>query len=547
MKIKIFATFFLQFIYISILDAQVTQDWVTRYNSSGNKQDVVSSMVIDDSGNVYVTGYTYTDSYSGDEDFLTIKYNSSGIQQWVQTYNSSLDSTDEASAIAVDNVGNVYVTGSSIGNEWGDLDWVTIKYNSAGIEQWLHRYAPLGSGEPTSIAADKSGFVYVSGGTDNTENGWLQFTTIKYDAAGVPMWITSEPFIGWKVAAMKVDISGNVYVTGPGWLGSLCGDDYNYVTIKYNPSGVKQWESFYNGLTDCSDDESKSIALDGLGNVYVTGSSEGSKYGDNDFLTVKYDSYGNQVWTARYDGPDSLSDDAYSIAVDSSENVFVTGRSNAIATGYDYATIKYNSSGVQKWVQRYDGPSNNDDIPHDLVLDALGNVYVTGQSQQWLNDYVTIKYNFSGVQQWLQRYNGPSSGEDIAVSVKVSSSGNVFVSGTSFGSGTGMDYATIKYSQSPTAVNQSTSNLPAEYLLAQNYPNPFNPVTTIKYSIAKEGNVKLTVYNVIGSKIATIVNEYKPAGNYSIQFNGSNLASGIYLYRLESGNYSTAKKFILMK
>jgi hypothetical protein len=86
-----------------------------------------------------------------------------------------------------------------------------------------------------------------------------------------------------------------------------------------------------------------------------------------------------------------------------------------------------------------------------------------------------------------------------------------------------------------------------DYTLFQNYPNPWNPTTTINYSIAKEGNVKLTVYNALGSKVATIVNEYKPAGNYSVQFNGSNRASGIYLYRLESGNYSAAKKFVLMK
>ena len=84
-------------------------------------------------------------------------------------------------------------------------------------------------------------------------------------------------------------------------------------------------------------------------------------------------------------------------------------------------------------------------------------------------------------------------------------------------------------------------------MLSQNYPNPFNPTTTINYSIPKEGNVRLTIYSAIGKKEATIVNEYKPAGNYSVQFNGSNLASGIYLYRLESGNYSAAKKFILMK
>ena len=98
-----------------------------------------------------------------------------------------------------------------------------------------------------------------------------------------------------------------------------------------------------------------------------------------------------------------------------------------------------------------------------------------------------------------------------------------------------------------TDVTKEVNDLPQGFTLSQNYPNPFNPATTINYSLAKESNVKLTVYNAIGSKVATIVNEYKPAGSYSVQFNGSNLASGIYLYRLESGNYSAAKKFILMK
>ena len=101
---------------------------------------------------------------------------------------------------------------------------------------------------------------------------------------------------------------------------------------------------------------------------------------------------------------------------------------------------------------------------------------------------------------------------------------------------------TVKYSgiiESNEVVN--------EFILEQNYPNPFNPTTTINYSLPKAGNVKLTVYNAIGSKVATIVNEYKTAGIYFVQFNGSNLASGIYLYRLESGNFSSVKKFIFLK
>ena len=101
-------------------------------------------------------------------------------------------------------------------------------------------------------------------------------------------------------------------------------------------------------------------------------------------------------------------------------------------------------------------------------------------------------------------------------------------------------------STNPTGIrNEQQSDY--SFRLNQNYPNPFNPTTTINYSLAKEGNVKLTVYESIGSKVATIVNENKPAGNYTVQFNGRNLASGIYLYRLESGNYNATKKFILLK
>jgi hypothetical protein len=98
-----------------------------------------------------------------------------------------------------------------------------------------------------------------------------------------------------------------------------------------------------------------------------------------------------------------------------------------------------------------------------------------------------------------------------------------------------------------TSVERLSTDLSMHFSLDQNYPNPFNPSTTINYSVAKEGNVKLTVYNAIGSKVATLVDQYKPAGNYSVQFNGSNLASGIYLYRLESGTFSDTKKFILLK
>ncbi len=88
---------------------------------------------------------------------------------------------------------------------------------------------------------------------------------------------------------------------------------------------------------------------------------------------------------------------------------------------------------------------------------------------------------------------------------------------------------------------------PVDYSLSQNFPNPFNPSTEISYSIPKSNNVELKVYNSIGKEVATLVNGMQEAGNHKVQFNSSNLSSGIYFYRLTSGNFTQIKKMILYK
>jgi hypothetical protein len=90
-------------------------------------------------------------------------------------------------------------------------------------------------------------------------------------------------------------------------------------------------------------------------------------------------------------------------------------------------------------------------------------------------------------------------------------------------------------------------NIPTEYFLSQNYPNPFNPVTVIKYSIPEQNFVTLKVFDTQGNEITTLVNEVKPAGSYEIKYDAANLSSGIYFYKIQSGNYSQMKKMMLLK
>ena len=100
---------------------------------------------------------------------------------------------------------------------------------------------------------------------------------------------------------------------------------------------------------------------------------------------------------------------------------------------------------------------------------------------------------------------------------------------------------------SATGINIAGDIIQNNFILKQNYPNPFNPSTRINYTIPKTSFVNLKIYNVLGKEVATLVNEIKPAGNYEVLFNGSNLASGVYFYKMEADKFSSTKKFILLK
>jgi Beta-propeller repeat len=148
----------------------VSEAWVARYNAPGNGYDAGVAIVCDGSGNVYVTRESV--GVGTDADYLTIKYNSSGQEEWVARYDGGLG--DAATAIAIDDSGNVYVTGQSWSAQTSEYDYATVKYNADGQEQWVARYdGPANDYDyPTGIAADNSGNVYVTGVSTGLQGDW---------------------------------------------------------------------------------------------------------------------------------------------------------------------------------------------------------------------------------------------------------------------------------------------------------------------------------------------------------------------------------------
>ncbi|MBK7444760.1 MAG: SBBP repeat-containing protein [Ignavibacteria bacterium] len=525
---------------------QVNREWTSYFNSSSNDNDEVSSMTVDVSGNVYVTGYSIVNG--NNKDFITIKYNSAGVSQWTSRYNNpAMNDDDEAISLTTDDLGNVYVTGFSKGN--GTFkDYLTVKYSPSGNELWTARYNGTGNDDDIAVSVEvtNSGNVIVSGTSvgDLTSEDYL---TIMYNSNGAEQWTARYNYDlvdDIEIAkSMTVDGFGNVYVTGFSY-GLSKNEDY--AVVKYNSAGTEQWVARYNGPSD-SYDISTDIITDISGNVYVTGYSY-DNVSLEDYATIKYNSSGEQQWVSKYNGASGKFDIANSITTDNAGNVFVTGYSYDVNSSEDYATVKYNSAGGQQWVSLYNGTGNDFDIATSIKSDVNGNVYVAGYSygSGTQEDFATVKYNSNGDQQWAEIFNGDADSSDIAASLAIDQSGNIYTSGYSYVTSSGFDFITIKYSQT-VGVNQISGNLPEKFLLEQNYPNPFNPNTNICYTIEEAGYTSLTVYNSVGIEISTLISENLQAGSYSAEFNAENYPSGVYYYKLTSGDFTQVKKMILLK
>ena len=414
----------------------VTQAWSARLDGPTNSYFETRGISIGPSGDVFVVGQANRSNVN--YDIVVSRYDSSGNQLWKSVFEPEDGPAGHERAAGIVVWGtDVYVAGMTTGGG-GSQDFLTLKYNSTGQLQWADRLD--GAGHSTdacrAVAVDSLGNLLVAGDSIGT-NGSSDIVVLKYDPFGNLLWKYSYdgPEQGPdRAAGIRLGLSGSVYVAGTSQEGR---PEASIITFKLDADGQEEWVAretstdlygFY-GLA------SRSFDVDAAGNV-VTVASEKS-HG----VTWKYDANGNRQWTARYRAEEPASVYAWTVRFDGSGNIIAAANLYGSGTN-DAVLIKYAADGQQLWATRIADP---DGVAHiqALALDGNGNVYLSTAPR---SDVVTFKVGPDGTQLWSITYNSTGLFTDYAQFMQVAPPGDIFVASRSIHFSESFS-SLVKYSQ----------------------------------------------------------------------------------------------------
>lgn len=494
-------TVILMFAIILPASAQVSVNWLQ--NTAG------ISIAVDNQNNVYTVNYEYNPA----GDITLTKRNSAGVLQW----NASFDQTnttlwEKATWVETDNAGNVIVTGTLMSGYSNPVVAASIvmKFNSSGNLLWRQVFESSFDGSQTKkVIIDESNNIYILGTGINGSNG-LNLKVKKLSPDGTPLW-TYFNSIGMPIN-FKFTPDNGILVIGRGVTGSING------YAKLDRNGNPLWTLAGVNSTTVGD-----AAGDASGNTYIVNLEY--IFNPTQSIVKKLNSAGTEVWSANH----TIS--AQRMEVGSDNMPVVCGYPNPGSFGSSFA--KFNTSGGLVW-SNMDADSTFSLMLHaQLKMDSQNNIYLAAGT---MTQMAVCKVNSNGSSGWTVAVPG-----SYANGVDIGNDNSVYVVG---GNTAG---ATIKILQGLTSVSGNENNVTTKYFLGNNYPNPFNPSTKISFGMQKAGNANITIYDITGKAVKTLLNKNMNAGTHTIDFNASGLPSGTYIYKLTTADYTESRKMILTK
>jgi hypothetical protein len=431
----------------------VFEDWFT---GDGIQSFFIKGKVITTSSHTFLCGASINSQ--GNYDILVSKYaNSNGAVVWTNQYNGTGNGLDFANGIALDASGNVYICGSTYRGTQDSNDCIIQKYNgTSGTLVWSAFYnGPSSGNDGLFDIAVENGKLFATGSSYDTLTGY-DVITLHYDTSGTFSWAARYDYSNLMDGGYKLSYSSSNNRLDIVGVGQASAADFDYITLSYIAStGVLRSSSSASGSTN-GFDEIGGIALDTLGNIYITGGVTNQSTG-YDFLTIKMDSNLVTQWSSTYNGSSNGNDKARDIVVDYDGNVYVCGYETDSLQGANFTTIKYSNSGTQLWKNNFNGKGNAGDTAIALILDPWSrDLVVAGSTFNGVTyDYQTIKYDSAGTEIWRIDFNSWENGNDFVRDLAFDSTGAIIVTGQSQIPGT-ISYKTVRYIEMDVIVPPDT-------------------------------------------------------------------------------------------
>jgi hypothetical protein len=425
-----------------------------------------------------------------------------------------------------------------------------IKTDSVGDTIWTKYYVGPSGDIAREVEQTYDGGYIIVGETSSFGAGSHDIYLIKTDAQGDTAWTRTYGSTGWDEGYSVTQTSDSGYVLTGFFSDDSTSDVADVIVMKINSvADTVLWTQTFGALHFTHGDAGFSVQQTSDGGYVVAG-----LYASNDMndqaLLVKMDPSGDTTWLKTFGGVSS--EKAWSVQQTSDGGFIVVGTTLSFGAGdFDVYVIRTDVNGNTAWTKTYGGADL--DEGRSVWQTTDGGFIITGLTYSFgagSRDVYLIKINSFGDVLWEKTYGGVSA--EIGYSVQQTEDGGYIVVGetSSFGAGN-LDVYLIKTdslgNQIATDVEELNSELPSKFSLIQNYPNPFNPTTTIRYSISKESFVTLKIYNLMGEEVATLINKEQAIGNYDIEFNAKALPSGVYLYRIQAGDFVQIRKMKLFK
>ena len=443
--------------------------------------------------------------------------------------------------------GGYIIAGFTVSLGSSDNDVYVIKTDALGDTLWIHTYGGVKMDSGHSVQQTSDGGYVIAGQSSSFGGGRSDVYLIKTDVSGNEIW--AQTFGGKAYGNLNDDYGYSVQqtsdegfiITGFTRLINALDREEDVILIKTDANGDTLWIKTYGGIRP---ENGRSVQQTSDGGYVIVGHTLSFGAGESDVYLIKTDDQGDTLWTRTYGGIDF--DNGQSVRQTSDGGYVIVGSTSSFGVGSsDVYLIKTDENGDVLWTQTYWGI--NEDHGCSVQQTSDGGYVITGQSSSFgggETDAYLIKTDALGNTLWTRNYGGAD--DAAGYSVQQTSDGGYVLAGLRNYAGNRIcDVYLIKTDASGRTEHQKETE--SSFTLFQNYPNPFNHSTIIRFHLREPDYVRLNIFDLLGKELGTLINQYTQAGKHFIEWNAGDVPNGIYLYRLEAGEYVETKKMLLVE